>query len=81
MSELRRYAVVLIGMGLLGVASMLMYLAAYRRLGQDLIPVSHRRRAMAWRRSAPRVLVASAAAVAIGLVLLAATTVTLAADA
>ncbi len=73
MSDIHSLALALILTGLLGVASMLMYLAAYKRLTPQLIPVSHRRRVLAWRRCAPAVLLGSAGATAIGLLLLVAT--------
>jgi hypothetical protein len=70
MSDTRTVAVALILAGVLGAASMLMYLAAYKHVAQQLIPVSHRRRVLAWRRCAPGVLVLSIGATVAGLVLL-----------
>ena len=70
MTDVRTLAVALILSGLLGAVSMTMYLAAYRYLAQQLIPVSHRRRVLAWRRCAPGVLVVSVCATTIGLLLL-----------
>jgi uncharacterized membrane protein len=78
MSDVRSLAIALILTGLLGAASMLMYLAAYRHLTPQLVPVSHRRRVLAWRRCAPTVLAASLGATAIGLLLLAATALAIA---
>ncbi|HEX4225543.1 MAG TPA: hypothetical protein VHZ97_24470 [Pseudonocardiaceae bacterium] len=78
MSDLRTLAVALILLGVLGVASMLMYLFAYKYVTQQLIPVSHRRRVLAWRRCAPTVLGVSVGTTAIGLLLLVVTAVALA---
>jgi hypothetical protein len=69
-TDVRTLAVALIFVGLIGAVSMAMYLAAYKHVTQHLIPVSHRRRVLAWRRCAPSVLMVSVAATAIGLVLL-----------
>lgn len=70
MSDVRSLAVALIFVGLIGMVSMAMYLFAYKYVTQQLIPVSHRRRVLAWRRRAPGVLMVSVAATAIGLLLL-----------
>lgn len=70
MSHVHTLAVALILAGVVGAASMLMYLAAYKHVAQQLIPVSHRRRVLAWRRYAPSVLVLSVGATVAGLVLL-----------
>ena len=70
MSDVRTLAVALILTGLIGAVSMAMYLAAYKHVAQRLIPVSHRRRVLAWRRCAPSVLVISIGATVAGLVLL-----------
>ena len=78
MTDVRTLAVALILTGLLGAISMAMYLAAYKHVTQHLIPVSHRRRVLAWRRCAPGVLVVSVGATAVGLVLLLVAAVTLA---
>lgn len=78
MTDVRTLAVGLIFVGLIGAISMAMYLAAYKHVTQHLIPVSHRRRVLAWRRCAPGVLVVSVGATAVGLVLLLVAAVTLA---
>lgn len=70
MSDVRTLAVALIFVGLIGAVSMAVYLAAYKHVAQQLIPVSHRRRVLAWRRCAPGVLVVSVGATVAGLVLL-----------
>lgn len=70
MSDVRTLAVALILLGLLGAVSMVMYLFAYKYVTQQLIPVSHRRRVLAWRRCAPTVLGVSVGTTAIGLLLL-----------
>lgn len=71
MSDVRTVAVALILAGVIGAASMLMYLAAYKYVvQQQMIPVSHRRRVLAWRRCAPSVLVLSVGIAVAGLVLL-----------
>ncbi len=70
MSDVRTLAVALILTGLIGAVSMAMYLLAYKHVAQRLIPVSHRRRVLAWRRCAPGVLVVSVGATVAGLVLL-----------
>ncbi|HJP79568.1 MAG TPA: hypothetical protein VJ914_35180 [Pseudonocardiaceae bacterium] len=71
MSDVRTVAVALILAGVIGAASMLMYLAAYKYVAQQqMIPVSHRRRVLAWRRCAPSVLVLSVGIAIAGLVLL-----------
>jgi hypothetical protein len=69
-TDVRTLAVALIFVGLIGAISMAMYLAAYKYVTQSLIPVSHRRRVLAWRRCAPGVLVASVGATGVGLILL-----------
>ncbi|HEV3360555.1 MAG TPA: hypothetical protein VG247_27375 [Pseudonocardiaceae bacterium] len=70
MSDVRTLALALILTGLTGAFSMAMYLVAYKHVAQGLIPVSHRRRVLAWRRCAPGVLVVSVGATVAGLVLL-----------
>jgi multisubunit Na+/H+ antiporter MnhB subunit len=70
MSDVRTLAVALILAGLIGAVSMVMYLFAYKYVTQQLIPVSHRRRVLAWRRCAPTVLGVSVGTTAIGLLLL-----------
>lgn len=70
MSGVRTLAVALILAGLIGAVSMGIYLAAYKHVAQQLIPVSHRRRVLAWRRCAPGVLVVSVGATVAGLLLL-----------
>ena len=77
MSDVHSLAIALILTGLLGAASMLMYLAAYKRLTPQLIPVSHRRRVLAWRRCAPTVLLASVGATTVGVLLFAASALAL----
>jgi hypothetical protein len=79
MSDVYTLAVALILTGLLGAVSMAMYLAAYKHVAPQLIPVSHRRRVLAWRRCAPTVLVASVGVTTIGLLLLLIAAVALAA--
>lgn len=70
MTDVRTLAVALIFAGLIGAISMAMYLAAYKHVTQHLIPISHRRRVLAWRRCAPGVLMVSVGATAVGLILL-----------
>lgn len=70
MTDVRTLAVALIFVGLIGAVSMVLYLVAYKHVAQQLIPVSHRRRVLAWRRCAPGVLLVSVGATAVGLVLL-----------
>jgi hypothetical protein len=70
MSDVHTLAVALILTGLIGAVSMAMYLVAYKYVAQRMIPVSHRRRVLAWRRCAPSVLVVSVGATVAGLVLL-----------
>lgn len=59
----------LLGFGLLGVTSMLVFLLACRWAPPVLIPLARRRRVRWWRRCAPYLAGLAAAACAVGLAL------------
>ena len=69
MSDLDRVAVGLIGAGLLGALSMLIYLQACAWAEWELLPVRYHRRVVGWQRWAPALLTASAVVAGLGVLL------------
>jgi hypothetical protein len=67
MSDLHQVSVALISIGLIGVASLAVYVAAFKQLDLALLPQHCRLRVQAWRRSAPRLIMACGALAVVGL--------------
>jgi hypothetical protein len=69
MSDLERAALGLIAGGLLGAASMLLYLRACIWAEWELLPARYHRRSVGWQRRAPVLIAGSAAVAGLGLLL------------